>query len=343
MTEISFTHPEPTPSSIAVWPVFLPFAGCPYRCVFCAQDKQTGRGESGLEPIFKETERDLDAALTEGRGPYELAFYGGTFTALPKEWQERFLALAMRFRERGLVTRVRCSTRPDCVDKAGLGKLRELGLDLVELGIQSFDDGALRAASRGYDGRTARQACGLVRESGLGLGIQLLPGLPGDDQGLFQADVHIGAAFGPETARLYPCLVIRDTVLAKLWEQGEYTPWPLARAREELAKALPVLWEKGVRVIRLGLAPEGTLADNILAGPWHPALGQSVRGLALLEIVRQQVETLGGPVANFEVPRRYQGELFGHGSELADEYAALGIDKSRIRYVDSTPFRLLTP
>lgn len=337
---VTFTHPEPEPASTRVWPVFLPFAGCPYRCVFCAQDKQTGQGEAELEAILQTLERELDDALAHGRGPYELAFYGGTFTALPSPWPEMFLGLAMRYRERGLVTHVRCSTRPDCVDAFSLSMLRAQGLDMVELGIQSFDDEALTASSRGYDGATARTACDIVQSAGLSLGIQLLPGLPGDRPGVFQEDVQIAASLKPETVRLYPCLVIKGTPLASLWERGDYEPWSVDRAKQELGAALPVLWEEGVRVIRLGLAPEGTLEENILAGPWHPALGQSARGLALLEIIRAQVAAFSGNPSLLEVPRRYQGELFGHANELAEQYAQWGIEKGRIRYVDGMRFRI---
>lgn len=337
---MTFSHPEPAPTSTRVWPVFLPFAGCPFRCVFCAQDKQTGRDEETLETILQTLEHELDDALAAGRGPYELAFYGGTFTALPEPWPQMFLGLAMRYRERGLVTHVRCSTRPDCVDAMSLSMLRAQGLDMVELGIQSFDDGALNASGRGYDGQTAREACDCVKAAGLGLGIQLLPGLPGDRAGVFQEDVRIAASFEPETARLYPCLVIKDTPLAKLWERGDYTPWSLDMAKQELGAALPVLWERGVRVIRLGLAPEGTLEDSILAGPWHPALGQSARGLALSHLISEKVLAFGNAVKLLEVPRRYQGELFGHAHELAGVYAGMGITKAQVRYVDSATFRL---
>ncbi|MDD3312414.1 radical SAM protein [Pseudodesulfovibrio sp.] len=340
--QLVFSHPEPAPQRAAVWPVFLPFAGCPYRCVYCAQDKQTGRGEAELEDVFRTAGEDLGRALDEGRGPYELAFYGGTFTALPWAWQARFLELGARFRECGLVTRVRCSTRPDRVDAAGLDRLRAAGLDLVELGVQSFDDAALRAASRGYAGDVARAACGLVRAAGLGLGIQLMPGLPGDRPGMFRADAAEAAALSPEVARLYPCLVIRGTALAEVWARGGFTPWTLERAGEELAAALPVLWERGVRVIRLGLAPEGTLAEHILAGPWHPALGQTARGRALLAIIRARLDGLDGPVTLFEAPRRYQGEFFGHRNELAAEYAALGIGRETVRWVAGDEFRLTT-
>lgn len=344
--QIEFAHPEPLPLTGRVWPVFLPFAGCPHRCLFCAQDKQTGsdlasRDQVDLQAVFNTLARDLESALAAGHAPCELAFYGGTFTALPAPWPEIFLALAARYRERGLITRVRCSTRPDCVAPDTLAALRALGLDMVELGIQSFDDRALAASGRGYTGETARRGCEAVREAGLALGIQLLPGLPGDRPGLFQKDAALAAELAPEIARLYPCLVVRSTTLATLWERGQYTPWTLDQTKAELAAALALLWARSVRVVRLGLAPEETLEANILAGPWHPALGQSVRGLALLPLVRDAVRCLGRPPARLDVPRRHQGELLGHSRELAAHYQALGLGRAAIRYVD-TPHFVLT-
>ncbi|MEZ7196511.1 elongator complex protein 3 [Pseudodesulfovibrio karagichevae] len=335
-----FAHPEPSPASARIWPVFLPFAGCPHRCVFCAQDKQTGRDDADLDAVRRELETDLQGALNQGRGPYELAFYGGTFTALPAPWPETFLALADRFRKSGLISRVRCSTRPDCVDPDGLKLLAALGLDMVELGIQSFDDGALRASGRGYSGKMALAACAVVRDAGLALGIQLLPGLPGDRPGLFQSDVRTAAGLAPETARLYPCVVVRGTPLVDLWERGGYAPWTTDRAVHELAEALPVLWAEGVRVIRLGLAPEPTLDANVLAGPHHPALGQSARALALFEIIRARVRELGRRPSVLEVPRRYSGEFFGHARELAPTYFELGFAEGSIRFAETELFSL---
>jgi histone acetyltransferase (RNA polymerase elongator complex component) len=335
-----FTHPEPAPASARIWPVFLPFAGCPHRCLFCAQDKQTGRDDADLAAVRHELERDLESALEAGRGPYELAFYGGTFTALPDPWPETFLDLAARFRPSGLVSRVRCSTRPDCVGRDRLARLAAHGLDMVELGIQSFDDEVLRASGRGYAGAVARAACDTVRESGLALGVQLLPGLPGDRPGLFQRDVRTAAALAPETARLYPCLVVRGTPLARLWERGGYVPWTTERAVRELAEALPIFWAEGVRVIRLGLAPEPALDRNVLAGPHHPALGQSARARALLGIVRAKVRELGVPPRSLAVPRRYSGELYGHARELAADYFNLGLPEEAIAFTDGPDFVL---
>lgn len=339
-SQLVFSHPEPPHDKSRIWPVFLPFAGCPYRCIYCAQDRQTGEEEAELADKLAELDTELEKALDRGRGPYELAFYGGTFTALPDPWPMAFLAVAQRYKERGLVTRVRCSTRPDCVDEAGLDMYQALGLDMVELGVQSFDDIVLKESGRGYTGETAKKACELVTNSGLGLGIQLLPGLPGDRENVFLDDAKITAALKPEVARIYPCLVIRDTPLATLWERGDYVPWELDRARKELAVALPILWGQSINVIRLGLPPEGTLAEHILAGPWHPALGQSVRGLALLDVIKEKLNELDGAPKLLEVPRRYQGELMGHAKELAAQYEKSGITRANIRYTEEDEFRL---
>ncbi|WP_245628690.1 elongator complex protein 3 [Salidesulfovibrio brasiliensis] len=294
---LAFEHPEPRGQRDRILPVFLPFAGCPYRCVFCAQDRQTGRTADSLDAELRALKEMLAEAHAAGRGPYELAFYGGTFTALPEPWPETFLELAARYRERGLICAVRCSTRPDCVDGPMLARLRGLGLDTVELGIQSFDDKALAASGRCYDGETARRACRTVAGADLGLGIQLLPGLPGDRPGVFQADVRTAATFSPATARLYPCLVIAGTRLARMYGRGEYEPWGMERALLELSEGVLHLWRHGVRVIRIGLAPEGALGRDLLAGPWHEALGQSVRGRALLRFIRERLASSPEPCA----------------------------------------------
>ncbi len=396
-----FPHPEPQqPAHKArILPVFLPFAGCPQRCVFCDQAAQTGQTPEPLDALYHRLEAllsqppavdasagsspvssshaspgsslsaarnaasnvglgapcgfldrspsatrnaapgaTLDADL--GKNPaqrsaespqpaQELAFYGGTFTALPEPWPRRFMELAGRYLASGRLSRIRCSTRPDAVDPARLAELKALGLSLVELGVQSFDDTALSASQRGYDGQPARRACRAVGEAGLSLGIQLMPGLPGHTPAAFQADVAQTAAFAPELTRLYPCLVLAGTPLAERWRAGAYAPWGLEATVEQLALALPVLWAAGVPTARMGLAEQQGLA--VLAGPRHPALGQMARSVALLAVVRQRLAELARKDTTqrsptiLALPRRLQGEALGHQNALAPHYAALGL------------------
>lgn len=323
----------------SLFPVFIPFAGCPHRCVFCSQNAQTGQESRPLSEVLQQLDADLAKARKAGRGPYELGFFGGTFTALPDPWPERFLAAAARHREAGAVCGVRCSTRPDAVSSESLARLKELGLDMVELGIQSFDDDALRRSGRGYDGKTASDACDIVRRSGLGLGIQLMPGLPGDRPGVFRNDVEIALRLAPDCVRLYPCVVMEGTPLAETWRRGEYRPWRLPRAVEELAEALNRFREAEIPVIRMGLAPEAEMNTSLLDGPWHPAFGQSVKALALYRHLKPHLQKHPGPVA-LAVPRRLQGEFLGHGNELLPEYETLGLSRHALRFEEREDFLL---
>jgi len=307
--------------------VFLPYAGCPQRCVFCNQQAQTGQAPEPLSAVYERLSAQL--AATANGAPQELAFYGGTFTALPDGWPQRFLELAAPHVASGRITRLRCSTRPDAVSPPLLSELKALGLSLVELGVQSFDHATLAESSRGYDGATARTACRMVQEAGLGLGVQLMPGLPGQSKDAFRADISQTAELRPELARLYPCLVLAGTALAESWRSGAYTPWELDTALEELAPALLALWAAGVPAARMGLAEQPGL--TILAGPRHPALGQLARSRALLLFVQGRLAELAAttemdrPAQVLYAPQRLQGEVLGQRNALARDYAELGL------------------
>jgi len=342
---LRFSHPEPGPATTRIWPVFLPYAGCAARCVYCAQHLQTGEPPASLEAARRELDAALGAALAAGRGPYEIGFYGGTFTALPGDHAERFTALAQTYRERELVTRVRCSTRPDAADAGRLAVLRGLGLDMVELGVQTFEADVLTRSGRGYGPEAVFRACEAVRGSGLALGVQLLPGLPGHTPEMFARDVARVAALTPvaaEAARIYPCVVAAGTRLAAMHAAGEYTPWSLTTTVAAVARGLVELWRAGVRVIRVGLAPQAELAAAVLAGPAHPALGNKARALALFWLVREQARRLGHGPKGMLVPRRYGGELWGHGGELAAAYAGIGLTRDSVRLADTPEFELWT-
>ncbi|MBU1249050.1 MAG: radical SAM protein [Proteobacteria bacterium] len=321
-----FPHPEPSRVRPRIHPVFLPFAGCPHRCLFCDQPSQTGVGVRPLAVIHDELAAMLSRLFLTHAPPREIGFYGGTFTSLPAPWPKRFLELATQYKDKGLITKVRCSTRPDAVTSRGLEQLKGLGLDMVELGIQSFNDEALAQSGRGYTGRTAHWGCTIVRQAGLKLAIQLLPGLPGDAPGTFARDIEITTKIKPDAARLYPCMVLDGTPLAETWKSGDYTPWSLERTRQELAVGLGALWRAGIQVIRIGLAPEPGLDKRILAGPHHPSLGQMVRSLALFDHILLMAAGLGRTPVELRYPERYSGEISGHNAELEPAFARLGIE-----------------
>lgn len=336
-----FPHPEPSPDATPVYPVFIPFAGCPARCLFCEQEAQTGRQAVSPERTLHTLESEFTARSS--RAPMDLAFYGGTFTALPWETQKAFLGLAARLKDAGLIRRTRCSTRPDAVTPASLSALRRLGLDDLELGVQSFSSAPLRASKRGYTGQKALDACRMVQKAGLGLGVQLMPGMPGMEEEHWKQDLDLCLRLKPAMTRLYPCLVLEGTLLAEEWCSGRFRPWDMECILRLLPPALLALWENDIRVIRLGLHPEKGLQEKILAGPWRPTLGQSLRGRALLLHVSGHISKVQQNLekALLLAPRKAQGDFFGHGRELEPQWSALGISKKNIRWINEGFFELL--
>lgn len=336
MTARRFPAPEPARPRSPVHPVFLSFQGCPVRCVFCAQELQSGQNRRSPAEFLADLDRDLGRIAAERGAQLELAFYGGTFTLLPEEEQTACLALAAQYRDKGVITKVRASTRPDAVNAQNLAALRRNGLDMLELGVQSFSESALAASERGYGGETARAACAMVREAGIELGVQLMPGMPGMNEGDFRRDIAATVALSPAVLRLYPCLVLAGTRLAARHQAGTFAPWPLETIVPLLAEAQLAAWGAGIRVIRIGLAPQAELDQGgIVAGPAHPALGSMVRGMALFRYISGQMADTHRPVRRLAMPRRFQGEFWGHKGELKAPYAALGITEKTVSWHDA--------
>ena len=340
-----FYHPEPVPlQTRRVLPVFLPHAGCKHQCIFCAQETQTGIARLSLRNAWQDLRELLENRARREALPVEVAFYGGTFTALPHEWPLRFVELAASFKARNVVSAIRCSTRPDAVSPELLERLRDAGLHMVELGVQSFAPRALLASARGYAPEKAAEACRTVRDAGLELGIQLLPGLPGHKPGDFREDVCRTVALRPDLVRLYPCLVLSSAALALIWKHGRYRPWTVERAALLMGSALLMLWRAGIPVGRIGVAQEPGLEENILAGPWHKAMGCMARSAALFHMVCREVKEAqyrtGGPPRMLHLPRRYQGEFWGHKGRWRPHYARLGLPQDSLHVWDNDYFLL---
>ncbi|GAU08720.1 elongator complex protein 3 [Desulfoplanes formicivorans] len=337
---ISFNHPEPSRKHPPTFPVFLPFQGCPGRCIYCSQNLQTGQPSQSLSARLKNLADDLEARKKRHLPPIGLGFFGGTFTAIPREWMLRFLDVGLTYKKQGVISHIRCSTRPDAITPDMLQILARAGLDMVELGIQSFDQDILDRALRHCDQKTALAACTMIQEAGLELGLQMLPGLPGHNWQTWQEDIRTCCTIRPQIIRLYPCLVLEGTVLASWFRQGTYIPLDMEETLFQLAWAIRQLWSHGIAVIRIGLTPEPLLLDNVLAGPWHPSLGNMVRSRALAEIIEEQVHRLGHPPRSLKVPTRYSGELWGYRKGNETRLARAGITRTMVQYTPNPFFTL---
>ena len=302
-----------------VYPVFLPHAGCPFQCVYCNQHAVVSPrlNETDIHETVKSGLRaHSHHVLTSGR-PGEVAFYGGTFTALGRTVIESVLSQAAVPVSRGIFTGIRFSTRPDCLDQEISGLLSKYPVRTIELGVQSLSDFVLLKSRRGYCARTAENCAKRVRRHGWKLGIQLMAGLPGDTQEVFLESIRKAIGIGPDFIRIYPTLVLDGTALAGSFKKGDYAPLSLDEAVSWLALAYDLTVNAGIPVIRMGLQPDAALERPgvILGGPYHPAFGCLVKSRWWRDRVDRHLagllKTLGGEIMLL-VPPDHVGDAVGH-------------------------------
>lgn len=260
-------------------PFFISHQGCPHRCVFCDQHKVAG-AEGVLPGETEILDRVAAYRRSSGGGSVQVAFYGGSFTGLPREDQLRILEPLQPLLASGEVSGVRVSTRPDSVDGPCAAFLREMGVGTVELGVQSLDDRVLVQAGRGHSAADVAAAVAALKGEGCRVGLQLMPGLPGDTAEFSLASLAGALGLGPDFLRIYPTVVLAGTRLAGLFAAGGYRPLTLEQAVALCKVMLHRTLLAGVPVIRMGLQPGEDLEKDgaVIAGPYHPAFRQLVEG-----------------------------------------------------------------
>lgn len=267
--------------------LFVPHKGCPHRCSFCDQRTISGQSQpltaAQVTAACETAVRTMDTAASEA----EIAFFGGSFTAIDTAYRTELLKAAYPFVKAGYFKGIRVSTRPDCVDDTVLSQLKAYGVTAVELGAQSMVDTVLALNERGHTAADTVRAAQAIRLNGLSLGLQMMTGLYGDtDEGAWQTARAI-AALRPDTVRIYPTVVLRGTTLAALYESGAYVP-PSWDDTVRLCAGLLRYFEceQGIPVIRLGLHAEPSVEQNRLAGAYHPAFRDVCEGRIYYETAR---------------------------------------------------------
>ncbi len=268
-------------------PIFIPHVGCPNACVFCNQRKISGRMRFEKNDVRRELENAF--STVDGTIPTQIAYFGGSFTGIDREDMIDLLSVANEYIDKGKCESVRISTRPDYIDREILDILRRYRVASVELGIQSTDDGVLRACSRGHTSEDSFRAAALVKEYGFELIGQMMVGLPGGAEANERKTAEDICRMGADGARIYPTVVFCETALADMTQSGSYFPLTEETSVIRAANALSVFIENDVPVIRLGLQSGEALesGDGVVAGGYHPAIGE----MAYSRCFRDMLET----------------------------------------------------
>lgn len=296
--------------------LFVPDEGCLHRCSFCNQKTISGFQERP-EPIdvISACETALSGKTDASGG--EIAFFGGSFTAIERGYMLSLLKTAKSYLDRGFFGGIRISTRPDCIDEEILTLLKEYGVTSIELGCQSMDDEVLRLNERGHTAKDSENACRLVKSFGFELGVQMMTGLFGDTDEKSLKTAKKLVSLSPDTVRIYPTVVLKNTKLEELYNSGEYRAQTLEEATELCSKLLKLFNENGVRVIRLGLHSGGNVEEGYVAGAYHPAFREKCESRlyrAEIESLLEREKIAGGKV-NLLVSKKYISQAVGQKKE----------------------------
>jgi len=292
----------------SILPIFLSHQGCPHQCVFCDQTAIAGQSVAPAD-----VSRIIEEGLVKCAPKIpQVAFYGGSFTALPEKEQTEFLDAVRPFLDAGKVCGIRLSTRPDAIDETIAKRLKAAGVTEVELGAQSMEDAALKASGRGHTATDTVSAVRILKEYGFSVVLQMMVGLPGEQNSIYTAREIV--KLSPDAVRIYPIAVVKGTPLERLWRDGKYVPLTLEQGVEICAKLSGLFEEHHIPVIRMGLNPSETLEQSVCAGVYHPAFGELVLSAQYYQKARGLLQGIQGKVTLI-VPRGHTSRMVGQKRE----------------------------
>ena len=269
--------------------VFVPHKGCPNDCSFCNQRAISGQT---VPATPNDVENAVKIAIEYNVDPKntEIAFFGGSFTAIERDYMISLLTAAKHFLDTYNFKGIRISTRPDCINKDVLSTLKEYGVTAIELGAQSMVDEVLTANRRGHSADDVRKASKLIKDYGFELGLQMITGLYKSD---FEKDEYTAREIiklKPDTVRIYPTVVLKNTLLSYLQEKGEYMAPNAEESAPFCAKLLQMFENEGIKVIKLGLHSSETVESDMVGGAYHPAFRELCEGEIYLQKILEKLE-----------------------------------------------------
>ena len=279
--------------------LFVPDEGCPHRCSFCNQKTISGKTKRlEINDIDSAVKTALESAdCNKG----EIAFFGGSFTAIDKDYMISLLQRAKMYIDKGLFAGIRISTRPDCINEEILDILKFYGVTSIELGCQSMSDEVLGLNNRGHSADDVVKSAKLVKAYGFEFGVQMMTGLYGDSKETAIETAKKLIALSPDTARIYPTVVLEGTELERLYKAGEYKPQTVEEAADICSELLLMFHESDIRVIRVGLHSGGNVEEGFVAGAYHPAFREICESRIYLRKVLAEIERQGTKPGEIEV------------------------------------------
>ena len=304
--------------------IFVPHAGCPHKCSFCDQNSISGKSKA---PHAEEVKKICSEAFgyIEKKENCEIAFFGGSFTAIPEKYMTELLESAYEFTGEGKFKGIRISTRPDCINEKILTILKKYNVTSIELGCQSMDEEVLMLNHRGHDAECVRKSCELIRSFGFELGLQMMTGLYGStpEKDMFTADEII--KLKPDTVRIYPVVILKNTELGDLYSKGVYKTYDLEKMISLCSEYMRKFTENNIRIIKCGLHASEMVESEMLGGYYHPAFRELCESEMFKRRLELKTEGMSEKAFDVHVNSRYLSKAKGQKLSNIKYFSAKGI------------------
>ena len=274
--------------------LFVVHKGCPHTCSFCNQRSISGSSKDITAADVHEAVKIAVGSLSESEAAGgEIAFFGGSFTMVERDYMLSLLEAAYEYVEKGIFKGIRISTRPDGISEEICDILKKYGVTAVELGAQSLDDRVLSLNERGHTARQVENASCMLKKYGFELGLQMMTGLYGSEDADSIETAEKIISLSPDTVRIYPTVVIKGTRLYDLMKKGEFIPKGVPETAELCARLIPMFENAGIKIIRVGLHSGGGVEEGFAGGAYHPALREICEGRIYYNSALEKLSKLG--------------------------------------------------
>ena len=206
--------------------IHIPF--CKSRCIYCGFYSTTNKElkERYVDALIREIHMRKDdfARLGTSLSPSSTStvyFGGGTPSSLSVCDIERIVG-ALESTFNGTPSEVTLEMNPDDVTKDYIKAVRQMGINRISMGIQTFDDSRLQFIRRRHNASQAEKAVMTIREEGIhNVSIDLMFGFPNQTMDEWVTDIDKAIALHPTHISAYSLMYEEDTPLFRMLQKGE--------------------------------------------------------------------------------------------------------------------------
>lgn len=234
-------------------------------CIFCDAVSFSPSRQFGLEEIDAQIDDGIQKLQRRFDADKFIAYFQpSTNTHAPLETLKKAYEIALRRPE---VVGLAIGTRPDALPEPVLDLLEEIASRkwlALEIGLQTAKDETLKFLNRGHDFATFADAVYRAKRRGLRLGTHIMLGLPGETRDDMRRTARLVAEIGFHSLKLHHLYVVKNTRLARFWQNGEIQLPTLEEYAESVVDFLELQSPETVVERVAGEASE----EYLLAPPW---------------------------------------------------------------------------